>query len=144
MVFVFSFLTYFTLWHSAGPSTALHVAEECSTVHVQCSSWETPWTQEPGGLWSMGWQRVRRALRSNSSGKTYIFIHPSVGAHSCCFRVLAIVFIAAVYRWCTSIWNKCFLRIYRILWDLSELPNSVLELGSSATHFYSWIAHTYE
>ena len=22
-------------------------------------AWRTPWTEEPGGLWSMGWQRIR-------------------------------------------------------------------------------------
>ena len=27
--------------------------------HLSILAWEIPWTEEPGGLQSMGWQRVR-------------------------------------------------------------------------------------
>ena len=29
------------------------------TTHSSILAWEIPWTEEPGGLQSMGWQRVR-------------------------------------------------------------------------------------
>ena len=29
------------------------------TTHSRILAWEIPWTEEPGGLWSMGSQRVR-------------------------------------------------------------------------------------
>ena len=28
-------------------------------THSSTLAWRIPWTEEPGGLWSMGWQRVR-------------------------------------------------------------------------------------
>ena len=28
------------------------------TTHSSILAWETPWTEEPGGLQSLGWQRV--------------------------------------------------------------------------------------
>ena len=27
-------------------------------AHSGISAWRIPWTEEPGGLWSIGWQRV--------------------------------------------------------------------------------------
>ena len=31
-------------------------------THSGILAWEIPWTEEPGGLWSLGFQRVRRDL----------------------------------------------------------------------------------
>ena len=33
--------------------------EEGMTTHSRILPWEIPWTEEPGGLQSMGWQGVR-------------------------------------------------------------------------------------
>ena len=33
--------------------------EEGMVTHSCVLAWRTPWTGEPGGLWSTGWQRVR-------------------------------------------------------------------------------------
>ena len=33
--------------------------EEEMTIHTSILAWEIPWTEEPGGLQSMGLQRVR-------------------------------------------------------------------------------------
>ena len=33
--------------------------EKEMAMHVSILAWEIPWTEEPGGLESMGWQRVR-------------------------------------------------------------------------------------
>ena len=33
--------------------------EEAMAIHSSILAWRIPWTEEPGGLWSMGSQRVR-------------------------------------------------------------------------------------
>ena len=38
--------------------TPLHTEKEMAT-HSSILAWRIPWTEEPGGLQSMGWQRVR-------------------------------------------------------------------------------------
>ena len=32
--------------------------EEGTAIHSSILAWRVPWTEEPGGLQSMGWQRV--------------------------------------------------------------------------------------
>ena len=32
--------------------------EEGMATHFSTMAWRIPWTEEPGGLWSIGWQRV--------------------------------------------------------------------------------------
>ena len=34
--------------------------EKEMAIHSSILAWESPWTEELGGLWSMGLQRVRR------------------------------------------------------------------------------------
>ena len=36
--------------------------EEEMATHSRILAWRIPWTEEPGGLQSMGWQRVRHEL----------------------------------------------------------------------------------
>ena len=36
--------------------------EEEMATHSSILAWRIPWTEEPGGLQSMGWQRVRYDL----------------------------------------------------------------------------------
>ena len=36
--------------------------EKEMATHSSTLAWETPWTEEPGGLQSMGWQRVGHDL----------------------------------------------------------------------------------
>ena len=33
--------------------------EKGMATHSSILAWGIPWTEEPGRLWSMGWQRVR-------------------------------------------------------------------------------------
>ena len=33
--------------------------EEEMATHSSILAWRTPWTEEPGGVWSMGLQKVR-------------------------------------------------------------------------------------
>ena len=36
-----------------------HALEKEMATHSSIHAWKIPWMQEPGGLQSMGWQRVR-------------------------------------------------------------------------------------
>ena len=36
--------------------------EKERATHCNIFAWETPWTEDPGGLQSMGWQRARQDL----------------------------------------------------------------------------------
>ena len=36
--------------------------EKGMATHSSILAWETPWTEKPGGLWSMGSKRVRHDL----------------------------------------------------------------------------------
>ena len=37
--------------------------EDCMATHSSILAWRNPWTEEPSGLQSMGWQRVRQTER---------------------------------------------------------------------------------
>ena len=41
--------------------------EKGMATHSSILAWEIPWTEEPGGLQSMGWQRVGQTYRLNSN-----------------------------------------------------------------------------
>ena len=43
--------------------------EEEMATHPSVLSWEIPWTEEPGGLQSMEWQRVRHRLVTKQQGE---------------------------------------------------------------------------
>ena len=45
--------------HSLGPEDS---QEKKRATHSSILAWETPWTEEPGGLQSMGHKRVRHDL----------------------------------------------------------------------------------
>ena len=36
-----------------------------NATHSSILAWKIPWTQEPGGLQSMGWQRLNRTRVTN-------------------------------------------------------------------------------
>ena len=43
--------------------------EKKMTTHSSILAWEIPWTEEPGGLQSMGSQRVRHNLVTKQRGE---------------------------------------------------------------------------
>ena len=45
--------------------------EEGMATHSSILAWRIPWTEEPGGLQSIGWQRVGRGWATN----TFTFTH---------------------------------------------------------------------
>ena len=61
--------------HVLGPEVLLE--KEMST-HSSFLAWEIPWTEEPGGLQSMGSKRVRYDLLTKQQQHTYIIHHKYV------------------------------------------------------------------
>ena len=47
--------------------------EEGIATYSSILTWRIPWTEEPGGLRSMGWQRVRHDWATNSFTTIIIF-----------------------------------------------------------------------
>ena len=41
--------------------------EEGKATHSSILAWRIPWTEEPGGLQSMGWQRVRQDWETSTT-----------------------------------------------------------------------------
>ena len=81
------------------PGLGKSPGERNGSLHSSVLAWRIPWTEEPGGLWSMGLQRVdmterRTFLFTSSTTYTYIYTHIYMYIH--CFRMLAIVSNAAV------------------------------------------------
>ena len=48
------------------------------TPHSSILAWKIPWTEEPGGLWSMGSHRVRHDWRDWANTYAYIYTVHSV------------------------------------------------------------------
>ena len=48
----------FDPWVGQEDSLGEEMASHCSIL-----AWKIPWTEEPGGLWSMGWQSQTRLSR---------------------------------------------------------------------------------
>ena len=46
--------------------TQVQPLEKEMTTHSRILAWEIPWIEEPGGLWSMGLQRVRYSWVTNT------------------------------------------------------------------------------
>ena len=44
-------------------------------THSSILTWEISGTEEPGGLQSMGLQRVRRDLATKATNNMYIYVH---------------------------------------------------------------------
>jgi len=52
-----------------------HPLEKCMDIHSSIQAWRIPWTEEPGGLLSMGLQRIKHDWASKHS---IYSIHPSI------------------------------------------------------------------
>ena len=55
-----------TRWVHISKSGLIQLLEKEIATHSSILAWEIPWTEGPGGLWSMGFQRVRRDLAIKS------------------------------------------------------------------------------
>ena len=92
--------------------------EEEMAVHSSILAWRTPWTEEPGGLWSMGPQTVGHDWVSKCT-------HAHTHTHTC-------LFIERIFEW--IIQNQLLLQTYfpqvAQLIDLSEIINCGFPRGS--------------
>ena len=52
---------------------AEYITEKAMAPHSSTLAWKIPWTEEPGGLWSMGWLRVRHDWVTSLS--LFTFLH---------------------------------------------------------------------
>ena len=58
--------------------------EEGKATHSSILAWRVPWTEEPGGLQSMGWQRVGHDWSGRAHRTFYSLSVPSVStSHRC-------------------------------------------------------------
>ena len=44
-------------------------------THSSILAWEIPWTEEPGGLWSMELKRIRHDLATKQQQYSYAHMH---------------------------------------------------------------------
>ena len=59
--------------------------EKEMATHSSVLAWRIPWTEEPGGLQSMGWQRIRHDWVTNANTNDFI---EWTGKYSLLFYVL--------------------------------------------------------
>ena len=56
------------VWDTRAQSLGVEDSQEkVMATHSSVLAWEIPWTEEPGGLQSMGSQRIRHDLETNTS-----------------------------------------------------------------------------
>jgi len=54
--------------------------EKAMANHSSILAWEIPWTEEPGGLWSMGLQRVGQDLVTDPQQKVMFTLYCGLSA----------------------------------------------------------------
>ena len=59
IIYIYIYI-YGKLNHFAIKQTLAHFKEKAMAPHSSTLAWKIPWTEEPGGLLSMGSQRVGR------------------------------------------------------------------------------------
>ena len=97
--------------HSLGQEDPL---EKEMATHSGFLAWEIPWTEEPGGLQSMGSQRVGH----NSATKTILCIHTHTYKCTNHTYILMICFTDLILTFCNSyeyyicIWACDFTSVY--------------------------------
>ena len=50
--------------------------EKGMATHSNVLAWKIPWTEEPGGLQSIGWQRGRHDLATKPPKPPFIYYNP--------------------------------------------------------------------
>jgi len=103
--------------------------EKEMATHYSIFAWEIPWTEEPGGLQSIGSQRVEHDLVTKQQQQQYfimyiyhiILIHSAISEYLGRFHVLAIINGAAVNTEVhASFWNM----VFSVYMPRSEIPES--------------------
>ena len=73
--------------------------EKEMATHSSVLAWEIPWTEEPGGLQSTGWQRVRRDLVTKQQTTIWIHIHTCPPTPRSLSFALIIVTTIYIFLW---------------------------------------------
>ena len=61
---------------------SLDLAEKAMTTHSSTLAWKIPWTEEPGGLQSMGSRRVRHLLSDFTFTFHFHALEKEMASHS--------------------------------------------------------------
>ena len=73
-------------------------------THFSIPAWRTPWTEEPGGLQSMGSKRARHDWVTNTMSLCHVwFTHSSADGHSDCFHGLKVEVKVLVAQSCLTL-----------------------------------------
>ena len=97
--------------------------EKETATHSSILVWETPWTEQPGGLQFVGWQRVRPDLAT----KQHI-----LGAQR---RVLSLLWVLGIGR---GVWKK------RILTPRGRNDRSMWGMGDAGWGGRGWGSKSWE
>ena len=116
--------------------------EERMVTHSSILAWRIPWTEEDGGLQSMGSQRVRHDWAARHA-RRHSNVYPQCLKHTRDFRnirhwknvskvnevewkgpsvvyIVNITSIYPVYRWSTIIKKRCFAKKRQNSWDYEK------------------------
>ena len=102
------------MWvQSLGPEDSL---EEEMATHSSILAWKIPWTEEPGGLQSKGWQRVGHYSAYRAHTHTKVIKHKDGNKHGAC----------VLKRHCQEQWLLSFLvsGFFYILKNCLNFPGS--------------------
>ena len=102
------------MWvQSLGPEDSL---EEEMATHSSILAWKIPWTEEPGGLQSKGWQRVGHHSAYRAHTHTKVIKHKDGNKHGAC----------VLKRHCQEQWLLSFLvsGFFYILKNCLNFPGS--------------------
>ena len=98
-------------------------------AHSSILAWRIPWTEEPGGLQSMGLQRVRHDWATKHSTEQCVYVNPSLPIYpsfppliSIRLSTSVILFLFCNKFICTIFFDftyKCYHMIFVLLWLMS-------------------------
>ena len=81
--------------------------EKGMATHSSILAWRIPWTEEPGGLQSMGSPRVRHNLATEQQQQPLREVTPLLLAHTFFYAAMA-----TLYIWRRDIWRRRLPDIY--------------------------------
>ena len=105
--------------------------EEEMATHSSILAWRIPWTEQPGGLQSMGSQRVRHDWAANTS--TFIYMCVCVCVHC---SLLTLTLSPGFYFSCACMLS-CFNHVWLFvtLWTVAH--QAALSIGFSRQEYWS-------
>ena len=103
--------------------------EESMATHSSTLAWRTPWTEESGGLQSIGLQRIEHDWSDLAHVYTYIYICMYIHIHICIY--------ICIHRW-TYIWiHMCvyiYIYIHKSFWGRKSKNSWAWEVENNKFH----------